>query len=372
MDVSPNLPHLQELELVKNTNGLYAPPAFQFYVQDFITGTSDMSLEEVGAYIRLLCYQWSKGGLPNDINRIAKICNAHPSQFKPVAKDEGADSELDDTIVSRPNNLRFVIEKFSYCEDGLLRNRKLESVRMAQEERQAKISQAGSFAIGKRWERVKKAQNNTTVSQSNNDGNTNGGTNEVPNGYDRHTSSVFCLHNINNMSDSALLDSAKAILGHLNEKAGRSFRETELNLKLITSRLSEKDVTVEGVKQMIDRQVAMWGPTEMAEYLRPETLFRASKFQGYYDCRGLPLPNSSRKIASSGNPGSAPAVPVADLRRAIAILTEQIATHLANKEFVGALDDPSPEQKEELRKLRENLKRTQEAYSLAVTNQIVQ
>jgi uncharacterized protein YdaU (DUF1376 family) len=33
------------------------PPAFQFYADDFLGGTIDLTTEEVGAYIRLLCFQ---------------------------------------------------------------------------------------------------------------------------------------------------------------------------------------------------------------------------------------------------------------------------------------------------------------------------
>ena len=48
-------------------------PAFQFYANDFITGTQDWSIEEVGIYIRLLCYQWDHGFIPEDKNRLARI-----------------------------------------------------------------------------------------------------------------------------------------------------------------------------------------------------------------------------------------------------------------------------------------------------------
>lgn len=38
-----------------------SPPAFQLYSDDFLAGTMDMSAEEVGVYIRLLCLQWNRG-----------------------------------------------------------------------------------------------------------------------------------------------------------------------------------------------------------------------------------------------------------------------------------------------------------------------
>ena len=80
------------------------------------------------------------------------------------------------------------------------------------------------------------------------------------------------------------------LLRYLNEKAGRSYRETDTNLKLVGARLKESGVTPDGIKAMIDRMVARWGKdAKMAEYLRPETLFGKTKFGGYYDNRNLPI-----------------------------------------------------------------------------------
>jgi len=80
-------------------------PAFQFYADDFIAGTVDMSPAEVGAYIRLLCYQWCRGSAP-----------ALPEKMQRVAGG----------IVSGD-----VIAKFPLCEDGNRRNKRLEDVRKA-------------------------------------------------------------------------------------------------------------------------------------------------------------------------------------------------------------------------------------------------
>ncbi len=48
-------------------------PAFQFYPKDFTDGTVDLPTEDVGAYIRLLCYQWGKGAVPSDTSTLARI-----------------------------------------------------------------------------------------------------------------------------------------------------------------------------------------------------------------------------------------------------------------------------------------------------------
>jgi uncharacterized protein YdaU (DUF1376 family) len=50
-------------------------PAFQFYPRDFIADGDQaaMSLEQVGAYIRMLSYAWLKVGLPDDVDKIARM-----------------------------------------------------------------------------------------------------------------------------------------------------------------------------------------------------------------------------------------------------------------------------------------------------------
>jgi uncharacterized phage protein (TIGR02220 family) len=84
------------------------------------------------------------------------------------------------------------------------------------------------------------------------------------------------------------------VLEHLNAAVGRSFRPVESNLKFIRARLKEDGVTFEGIVQMIDRQVLRWKGTDQAEYLRPETLFNATKFQGYYAAKDEPIHEGAR------------------------------------------------------------------------------
>lgn len=103
-------------------------PAFQLYAAQFLAGTADMTAEEVGAYIRLLCQQWLKGGLPDDESRLSVMAGC------------------------TSNALAFVLHKFSTCEDGELRNEKLESVRADREKFVA--SRAGNAR--KRWEKRNK------------------------------------------------------------------------------------------------------------------------------------------------------------------------------------------------------------------------
>lgn len=61
-----------------------ASPAFSFYAKDFLTGTATMSLVEVGAYVRLLAYQWDAGFVPNSDQKRARILCCSVSQSRKV------------------------------------------------------------------------------------------------------------------------------------------------------------------------------------------------------------------------------------------------------------------------------------------------
>ena len=98
-------------------------PAFQFYTQDFITGTMFMSNEQVGIYIRLLCAQHQHGGF------ISK--NAFESM---VGKENG-----------------IIREKFIECEDGFYNARLMKEM----VKRRKKSCNLSANAL-KRWEKEHK------------------------------------------------------------------------------------------------------------------------------------------------------------------------------------------------------------------------
>lgn len=95
------------------------PPAFQFYVDDFLGGTVAMTHDERGLYITLLCVQWSQGSISSgDFERIA-----------------GG---------SFSGSLERVKAKFSECKDGLFRNQRLEFEREKQSAYRLSRSNNGS------------------------------------------------------------------------------------------------------------------------------------------------------------------------------------------------------------------------------------
>lgn len=98
---------------------------FKFDPQAFLVGTADMSCEVVGAYIRLLCYQWARRGLPDDDEKLAKLATTNS------------------------NTIAMLRYKFPVDEDGLLRNARLEMERRHSDT----ISNQNSQKAFARWQK---------------------------------------------------------------------------------------------------------------------------------------------------------------------------------------------------------------------------
>lgn len=83
--------------------------------------------------------------------------------------------------------------------------------------------------------------------------------------------------NVEKEPDSAY---RKAIIDHLNAKAGTNYRaSTESTARHIKARLND-GFTIDDFFTVIDKKVAEWKGTDMEKYLRPETIF-GSKFESY-------------------------------------------------------------------------------------------
>lgn len=76
-------------------------------------------------------------------------------------------------------------------------------------------------------------------------------------------------------------DPTEEVIDHLNQRAGTRYKATTANTrKLVKARLKE-GFTVEDIKLVIDKKCADWlNNRDMAQYLRPETLF-GPKFESY-------------------------------------------------------------------------------------------
>lgn len=83
------------------------------------------------------------------------------------------------------------------------------------------------------------------------------------------------------ITKNSLKSQAAEILQFLNEKTGRAYRPVDANIKLIIARL-KSGVTVMDCRQVVAKKTREWrSDPKMSEYLRPATLFNATKFEQY-------------------------------------------------------------------------------------------
>jgi len=88
----------------------------------------------------------------------------------------------------------------------------------------------------------------------------------------------------------------REVVEYLNQKANTNYRHTsKATQKHINARINE-GYTLKEFKTVIDNKVDEWLNTNMAKYLRPETLF-GTKFESYLNQSGgrdkLPYETSS-------------------------------------------------------------------------------
>lgn len=95
-------------------------------------------------------------------------------------------------------------------------------------------------------------------------------------------------------SSSSDIKAAAEILAYLNDKAGRSYKPVPANVGLIAARLKE-GATADDCRKVIDAKISAWlGDAKMGEYLRPATLFNATKFAQYVGELGSEVGDAGR------------------------------------------------------------------------------
>ena len=108
-----------------------------------------MTAEEVGAYVRLLCHQWSAGFIPDDDRMLRRIAGE----------------------MAEPSALSVAKAKFKPGPDGNLRNERLEKVRSEREAFLTERSKSGAKGAVSRWgKRMAEPMAEPSISQWQNDG----------------------------------------------------------------------------------------------------------------------------------------------------------------------------------------------------------
>lgn len=223
------------------------------YTGDYLRDTTHLSPREHGVYLLMLVWCWQHAKpMPNDMLRLCRICACRD------ATDEAA--------------VKVVLAEFFELEPDGYHNRRIER-ELTRSNGLVKRGKAGAEA---RW------------------GKHNGHAKPMLNGCEIDAKSMDPNPNpnpITKIKSKALSGKPDAleVLGYLNRNCGRTYRAVDANLKLIQARL-DSGVSVLQMKEVVFAKSKQWASDpKMAEYLRPATLFNATKFEQYLgELHGMP------------------------------------------------------------------------------------
>lgn len=71
------------------------------------------------------------------------------------------------------------------------------------------------------------------------------------------------------------------IVEHLNSAANKNFKSNAKGTREFINARTKEGYTLEDFKEVINKKVKEWSNTDMEKYLRPSTLFNATKFESY-------------------------------------------------------------------------------------------
>jgi uncharacterized phage protein (TIGR02220 family) len=197
-------------------------PAVLFYTSDFLTGTSRLSDEQCGQYIRALCSQHQEGKFSKE--ELLALLKSYDS---PVWK------------------------KFKQDEDGLFFNERM------QIEIEKRVSYCESRSHKGESGRKSKSYDNHTISVRKSQGN----------------------HTDNGNEDEDNNKIINEIIDYLNLKCGSHYRTDTAGF--ISGRLKD-GFTLDDFKKVIDKKCGQWlNDEKMQKFIRPKTLFSPEHFQEY-------------------------------------------------------------------------------------------
>lgn len=229
-------------------------PAVLFYTSDFLSSTITWENEEIGAYIKALCIQHNQSGL--------------------------SESDLIKLVGDYPR----VREKFVLYPDGRYYNE-----RMLEETEKRKRYTASCRLNGNKGGRPKNQSVNPSDNQSvNQQGNPLGNENENINNNDIVIDNSLGIEEIRECEREEEKRLIGEIITYLNSKLGTRYKASADYInKHIRARLAE-GFTYEDFCTVIDKKYNEWSGTEMAKFLRPETLF-GTKFMTYLNQPDVPV-----------------------------------------------------------------------------------
>lgn len=105
-------------------------PAVLFYINDWLVSTADMDADCRGWFLNLLLHNYDKGELPNDIEKLAVLCNVRFSEFNRF-------EQVFEQVLKH---------KFNINDNGCLTNERTSTILKGREEFKEKRSTAGKMS----------------------------------------------------------------------------------------------------------------------------------------------------------------------------------------------------------------------------------
>lgn len=105
-------------------------PACLFYINDWLTSTAEMDADCRGWYLNLLLHNYDKGDLPNDVEKLAVLCNVKFSEYKRF-------EQVFEQVIK---------QKFEEIESGRISNLRTQSILKSREIFKDKRSNAGKMS----------------------------------------------------------------------------------------------------------------------------------------------------------------------------------------------------------------------------------
>lgn len=219
------------------------PPAFQFYPSDFLSDENVvlMNNAEVGCYIKLLCFCWKQGSIPNNVNKIARLCN----------ESEESMAQLWLAIGSCFRN---------GGGDGRLVHQRLEKERKKQLEFRQERSESGRKGAEIKWKKHRKKQGEGGDSSA--------------------IAKPIAEPMANDSSSSSSSNIYSSVVEFLNQKTNKKYKPTSRKTQTLIKTRQNEGFDLDDFKRVISTKSKNWMDTEYEKYLRPETLF-SPKFESY-------------------------------------------------------------------------------------------
>jgi uncharacterized phage protein (TIGR02220 family) len=234
-------------------------PWFKFYPGDYAADTRQLSQAEHGAYLLLMLDYYANGRPPPDDDSILMRVT------------------LTDTLTEW-RKTRKAVSRFFQIKDGSWHHPRIEGELLKQKKAtNARINAAL---------RTNTKLGRSTVTDTLTDTLTESVSDTITDTHTRSQKSEVREEDQKRLvglkpNGSDYLDEAKGVLRYLNKATGRSYRPVSTNLNLIVARL-RSGVTAAQLKEVVFHKADQWGKdAKMMEYLRPATLFNATKCEQY-------------------------------------------------------------------------------------------